>query len=138
MLFCPCVVRKATAHIDKKALNIHPKAQEGFRGIFVEITQHQKGYLVYIPSTRKIISSYDVVFDEIFSSMLLYSSQSYAEAIDMRPDVSYIPCATSLRGKTGNIIMFAQFKEGGFKMQKAMTKAVMNLMTIRLCRHYLA
>ena len=62
VLFCPCVVRKATARIEKKALNMCHQAQKGFRGIFVGIPQHQKGYLVYIPGTGKIISSYDVVF----------------------------------------------------------------------------
>ena len=30
----------------------------------------------------------------------------------MRPDVTYTPCATSLRGGTGDIITFAQFEEG--------------------------
>ena len=30
----------------------------------------------------------------------------------MRPAVTYTPCATSLRGKTGNTITFAQFEEG--------------------------
>ena len=30
----------------------------------------------------------------------------------MRLAVTYTPCATSLRGKTGDIIMFAQFEEG--------------------------
>ena len=37
VLFCPCVVRKATAHVDKKALNICHQAQKGFRSIFVGI-----------------------------------------------------------------------------------------------------
>ena len=40
VLFCPCVVRKATAHIDKKALNMHHQAQKGSCGIFVGISQH--------------------------------------------------------------------------------------------------
>ena len=62
MLFCPCVVRKTTFHVDKKALNMRHQSQKGFRSKFVGISQHQKGYLVYIPSTRKIISSHDVVF----------------------------------------------------------------------------
>ena len=62
VLFSPCVVRKATAHIEKKALNMRHQAQKGFCGIFVGIPQHQKGYLVYVPSTSKIISSYGVVF----------------------------------------------------------------------------
>ena len=46
VLFFPCVARKATAHVDKKALNMRHQAQKGFCGIFVEIPQHQKGYIV--------------------------------------------------------------------------------------------
>ena len=38
VLFCLCVVRKATAHVGKKALNMHHQAQMGFNGIFVGIT----------------------------------------------------------------------------------------------------
>ena len=70
VLFCPCVVRKATAHVETKMLNMRHQAQKWFCGIFVGIPQHQKGYLVYVPSTRKIISSYNVVFDKRFSSAL--------------------------------------------------------------------
>ena len=66
VLFCPCVVRKATSHVETKELNMRHQAQKGFRGISVGITEHQKGYLVYVPITIKIISSYDVVFDESF------------------------------------------------------------------------
>ena len=66
VLFCPCVVWKATAHIETKTLNMRHQAQKGFRGIFVGIPDHQKGYLLYVPSTRNIISSYNVVFDESF------------------------------------------------------------------------
>ena len=40
------------------------QVQKGFRGIFVGITQHKKGFLMYVPSKTKIISSYDVFFDE--------------------------------------------------------------------------
>ena len=94
-LFCPCVVRKATAHVETKTLNIRHQAQKEFRGIFVGIIQHQKGYLVYVTSTRKEISSYYVVFDESFSSALSYTSQPYAEAIAMRPTVTYTLYATS-------------------------------------------
>ena len=54
VLFCPYVVRKATAHVETKTLNMRHQAQKGFRGIFVGIPQHQKGYLVYVPSTRKM------------------------------------------------------------------------------------
>ena len=65
VLFFQCVVRKATAHVETKTLNMRNQAKKGFCGIFVGIPQHQKGYLVYVPSTRKVISSYDVVFDNI-------------------------------------------------------------------------
>ena len=34
VLFCPCVVRKATAHIGIKALNMRHHAQNIFHGIF--------------------------------------------------------------------------------------------------------
>ena len=112
LLFCPCFVRKATAHVGKEALNMSYQSQKGFLGIFVEIPQHQKVYLVYIPSTRKIISSYDVVFDECFSSALSYTSQPYSEAMEMCPDVTCKPCVTSSREQTGNIITFTQFEEG--------------------------
>ena len=37
VLFCPCVVRKSTAHVGTKELNICHQAQKGFRGSFVGI-----------------------------------------------------------------------------------------------------
>ena len=73
---------------------------------------------MYVPSTRNIISSYDVVFDESFSSVLVYISQPCSEAMSMRPEVTYTPCATYLREKTGNIITFAQFEVGNISTKK--------------------
>ena len=73
------------------------QSQKGFCGIFVGIPQHQKVYLVYVPSARKIISSYDVVFEEILSIALAYTPQTYSEAIAMRPALTYTPCVTSSR-----------------------------------------
>ena len=71
--------------------------QNPFCGIFIGIPDHQKGYLVYVNSTRKIISSYDVVFGEKYSSALAYTSRPYLEAMVMRPAVTYTPYATSLK-----------------------------------------
>ena len=42
VLFCPCVVKKATAHVETKTLNMRPQAQKLFRGIFVGIPEYQK------------------------------------------------------------------------------------------------
>ena len=75
------------------------QVQKGFRVIFVRITQHQKGYPVYITSTRKIMSSYDVDFDERFSSKLAYTSQPYEEAMAMHVAVSYIYSAINPKEK---------------------------------------
>ena len=113
VLFCPCVVQKATAHVETKTLNMRHQTQKGFCGIFVGISHHQKGYLVYVPSTRKLISSYDVVIGESFSSILAYTSQPYAEAMEMRPAVTYTSYTTSSKEQTGDVITFAQFEEGG-------------------------
>ena len=99
VLFCPCVVQKATANVETKTLNMSHQAQKGFRGIFVVIPEYQKGYLVYVPSTRKVISSYDVVFDESFSSALSYTSRPHLKAMAIRPAVTYTPYATFSKRK---------------------------------------
>ena len=59
-----------------------------FRGISVGIPPYLKVYLVYVPHKRNVVSLYNVVFDESFSIALAYRSQTYAEAMDMRPAVS--------------------------------------------------
>ena len=66
------------------------------------------------PSTMKIISSYNVVFDESFSSALSYTSRPFSEAMvmAMRSAVTYTPYVTSSKEQTGNVITFAQFEEG--------------------------
>ena len=112
VLFCPCVGRKDTEHFETKTLNMCHQAQKGFRGIFARIPQHQKGYLVYVPSTRKVILSYDVMFDKSFVSALSYSSRPYAEAMAMRPAVTYTPYATTSKEQASNVITFAQFEMG--------------------------
>ena len=66
---------------------------------------------MYVPSTRKVISSYDVVFDERFSSALAHTSRPYSEVMAMRPEVTYTPYATFSKEQTGNVMKFAQFEE---------------------------
>ena len=74
---------KSTSHVGTKELNMFHLSQKGFCGILVRITHNKKGYLIYVPHKRKILSSYDVVFDDILSTALSYKSQLYAEAMDM-------------------------------------------------------
>ena len=66
---------------------------------------------MYVPNTRKIISSYNVVFDESFSSALAYTSKTYSEAMAMCPAVTYPPYEKSSKEKTGDVSAFAQFEE---------------------------
>ena len=65
-----------------------------------------------MPSTRKVILSYDVKFDESSVSALSYTSQPYSEAMAIRLAVTYTPYATSYKEQTGDIITLAQFEEG--------------------------
>ena len=53
------------------------------------------------------------MFEESFSSALSYTSRPYAEAMAMRPTVTYTLYATSSNEQTGDVITFAQFEEGG-------------------------
>ena len=117
VLFCLFIVQRATARVETKDLNMCHQAQKRFRGIFVGIPEHQKRYLVYVPSTRNILSSYDVVFDEIFSNALAYTPKPYSEAMAMHPAITYTSCATSSRKQTADIIMFAQFEEGNILIE---------------------
>ena len=62
VLFCLCVVRKATAHVGKKVLNMRHQAQKGFRVIFIGIPKNQIGYIVYIPHTHGILYLHTMFF----------------------------------------------------------------------------
>ena len=42
VFFFSCVIRKATAHVEKEPLNMRHQAKKGFCGILVGIAQHQK------------------------------------------------------------------------------------------------
>ena len=44
--------------------------------------------------------------------MLAYTSQSYSEAMDMRPSMTDTTYDKSSKEKTGDIITFAKFEEG--------------------------
>ena len=89
------------------------QSQRGFWGIIIVIPQHQNVYLVYVPSTIKIVSYHDVAYDETISSALAYTSHKYSEALATRPAVAYILYATSCHEQTGGIITFTKFEEGG-------------------------
>ena len=137
VLFCPGVLQKATAHVGTKPLKIHHQAQKVFWGIFVGIPQHQKGYILYISHKHNIVSSYNIIFDDILSSNLKYTSQPYSEAMDMQPAVLYKWFSASSKEKTSDIITFTHFEERVVYYWNLIMvrKAVTHLMTIQLCHH---
>ena len=68
--------------------------------------------------------------------MLAYTSQSYSEAMAIRPSVTYTPYDTSSKEQNGDIIRFAQFEEGDYYLKLVtMQKAVTKPMTIQLFHH---
>ena len=73
VLFCSCVVQKATAHVYTKALNMLHQSQRYFWGIFVGIPQHQRCDLIYSPRTKKRIL-HILLYLMNFSSELAYTS----------------------------------------------------------------
>ena len=108
----PCTVKKSTAQVDRKALNMRHQSYKGFQGISVKIKQILKCYLINVPITRKIVSSNDIVFDETFSSASTYTPHPYSEEAVTQPAILLIPYDISSHEKTGDIITFAQFEEG--------------------------
>ena len=81
----------------------------GFRSI-------RKG--IFFMNHTNIISYLCMIFfNESFSIFLAYKSQPYAEAMDVQPAVSNIPYATCSKEKTGNIITFTYFEEGGLQSE---------------------
>ena len=91
-----------------------------------------------VPHKQKIVSLYNVFFNEILSSEFVYTSQQCAEEMAMRSALSCIPYATYSMEQTGDIITFTSFEEGGLLSETSKdTKAVRNLMTVQLLHHYL-
>ena len=89
VLFCPCVVKKhtyykKTAKGDNILTEVKPLSQRGFRAIFVGLDEYSSGYQVYVPTTRQLVTSSDVVFDEDFTTALVHKHQSYKEALKVR------------------------------------------------------
>ena len=66
-----------------------------------------------ILSSLYLVNTKDILFDDIFSSLLAYTSQSYSEAMAMLPSVIYTPYNTYSKEQTGDILTFAYFEEEG-------------------------
>ena len=114
VLFCPVIVKKHTITIsDRKekdavigTTNIKAVAQQGYRGMFIGLDETTSGYLIFVPSTRQIVTSVDVIFDEYFLASLVHKYRTYREALTSRP-VQDVPLEAT--DKTGDIMSMHPF-----------------------------
>ena len=65
--------------------------QRGIRGIHLGFSPTQKGLLLYVPSTRQIVISGDVICDETFASTVAETWKPFHDALALRPTASFIP-----------------------------------------------
>ena len=78
-------------------------SQRGVRGIFIGFDDYTPGYLIFIPSTRQIVTSIDVIFDEYFLSALVHKTRAYREALLTRPVNDTLPDPQNVTDHTGDI-----------------------------------
>ena len=76
---CPVVAKKWSAQIDGKRKE--KTTQRGIRGIFIGFPANQKGYLLFIPSSRQIVVSGDVAFDETFYSAIATTWKPFHDSL---------------------------------------------------------
>jgi hypothetical protein len=112
---CPCIAKKWTISVDGKPEDNSKGTQHGIRGIHLGFSFTQKGLLLYIPSTRQIIISGDVVSgdvicDETFASTVAETWRPFHDALALRPTASFIPDSYTVVEHTEDLL--SRFKEG--------------------------
>ena len=108
---CPVVVKKYVARIDGNATS--NQTQRGIRGIFIGFPRNQKGFLVFVPSTRQIVVSGDVVFDETFYCAIATTWRPFHDSLALRPISSNAPTGDMTVEVTGTIDdVFPSLQEG--------------------------
>jgi hypothetical protein len=70
----------------------------------------QKGLLLYVPSTRQIVISGDVICDETLASTVAETQRPFHDALALRPTASFIPDSYTVLEYTGDLL--SQFEEG--------------------------
>ncbi len=83
--------------------------QRGISGIHL-VPQTQKGLLLYVPSTRQIVISGDVICDETSASTMAETWRPFHDALALKPTTSFIPDSYTVLEHTGDLL--SQFEEG--------------------------
>ena len=66
-------------------LNCQNNPERGIRGVHVGLPRNSAGWLVYIPSTGRVLVSSDVVFDEDFLSTVAYTQSRFPGGLLHQP-----------------------------------------------------
>jgi hypothetical protein len=98
---CPAVARRWVMTIDGRE-TIHC-TEKGIRGIFIGFPPNQKGYLIYLPASRTIAVSGDMMFDETFYSAIATTWHRFEDGIVFKPQCSIIPGPNTTLEATGDI-----------------------------------
>ncbi len=77
--------------------------EKGIRGIFIGFPPNQKGYLIYLPASRTIAVSGDMMFDETFYSAIATTWHRFEDGIVFKPQCSKIPGPNTTLEATGDI-----------------------------------
>ena len=75
--------------------------QHGIRGIFLGFSEDSSGWLFYVPDTKRIYISLDIVFDENFTSPLNMPELPLQGALRIRGTSNYVPDTETLFETTG-------------------------------------
>lgn len=79
------------------------QTERGVRGIFLGFNANDKGYLVYCPGSRTIVTSEDLTFDEYFSTAIATSWQQPKDAMELCPGATDVPLVNDTIERTGDI-----------------------------------
>ncbi len=106
---CPCIAKKWTISVDGKPEDNSKDTQRGIRGIHLGFCPTQKGLLLYVPSTRQIVISGDVICDETFASTVGETWRPFHDALALRPTALFIPHSCTVMEHNGDLL--PQFEE---------------------------
>jgi hypothetical protein len=99
---CPAVAKRSVIYVE--GLSTQHCTEKGLRGVFIGIPSNQKGYFIYLPGSRNIACSGDVIFDETFYSAVATTWRRFEEGIDLKPSSHVIPGPDMELETTGDIL----------------------------------
>jgi len=98
---CPVVAKRWVVSIDGRE-TVHC-TEKGIRGILIGFPPNQKGHLIFLPGSRTIAVSGDVMFDETFYSAIATTWRRFEDGIALQPERSALPGPNTTLENTGDL-----------------------------------